>query len=335
MDAEGHTEEFIMHYLGKPLASIGMMPTEKNPKGCGILFIGDGKLTSGSYFVWTNNSGVLIYIADFQVLESRPFSIEFPEFVSVRRDAKGHPGRGEMVAFAETAKRNATTFIEQGMHCNHVEVQYLAPYFDEDRLQGSGATVRDLARYLLDLGRKISWSPEVARPFVAIEDSNCTGVAAEFIFSGSSDLLMGTILEMKSASVFDRDDREAIFCVIQHIDQNLGKPLRQEEMLTLAGMSATKFKKLFKRATGMNMSDYISRHRVEYAKEMLLSGEPIGDVASEVGLNSPAYFATFFRHATGQSPSQWRQATQIHTLPPTDSTVHLIYSETQKILSSK
>lgn len=327
MDTETCAAGLIMRYLGKPLASIGMTPAEENPRGCGILFVGDERLASGSYFVWANCSGVLIYVADFQILESQPFSMEFPEFVSIRRDISNCPGRKEVAAFAETAKRNATAFLEQGMHCDYVEVQYLAPYFDEDRLKSSGATIRDLARHLLNLGHKLSWSPEMARPFDAIEGNGCTGAAAEFIFSGASDLLMGTILEMRSTSVFDRDDREAISCVIQYIDQNLDKPLRQEDMLALAGMSATKFKKLFKRVTGINMSDYISRHRIEHAKEMLLSGKPVGDVASKIGFNSPAYFATFFRHATGQSPSQWRKETQIHTLPPTDQTVHLIYPQ--------
>lgn len=326
MNDKANTEEFIMRYLGKPLASIGMKPAGENPKECGVLFIGDEQLTSGSYFVWTNGAGVLIYLANFQVLESRPFSMEFPEFVSIRRDTRHCSGRGEVLAFAETTKRSAITFLEEGMHCSYIEVQYLAPFFDEERLKGSQTTVRELARYLLDLGRKISWSPEVSRPFDILEDSNCTGATAEFVFSGSSDLLMGAILEMKGTAALDRDDRRAISCVVQHIDQNLGRPLRQENMLALAGMSATKFKKLFKRATGMSMSDYILKHRLELSKELLLSGRPIGDIASEVGFSSPAYFATFFRHATGQSPSKWRQTAQILTLPPTDSTVHLIYS---------
>lgn len=66
-------DEIILRYIGKPLESIGMLPAKSNPKNCGMLFQGDGALSSGTYFVWTDALGLFIYIADFRVLENRPF----------------------------------------------------------------------------------------------------------------------------------------------------------------------------------------------------------------------------------------------------------------------
>lgn len=319
-------DEIILRYIGKPLESIGMLPAKSNPKNCGVLFQGDGALSSGTYFVWTDALGLFIYIADFRVLENRPFSMEFPEFVSVRHDAQSRPGENAIASFAEAAECSAFTLLKKGTHYNYVEVQYLEDYF-EGRLQDDGVTLHELATDLLSLKRKVSWSPEIVHSFDAIKNCTFSGPAAKLVLSGSADMIMGTILEMKSTLTLNRDDKDAIAYVVRYIDQNLDKPLRQKDMLALAGMSASKFKKLFKQIVGQSMSDYISERRIERAKELLLSGQSISTVSEQIGIRPPAYFATFFKRASGQSPSEWRKASRARTLPPSDSTNQIMYSD--------
>ena len=319
-------DEAILRYIGKPLESIGMLPAKSNPKNCGILFQGDSVLSSGTYFAWTDALGLFVYIADFRVLENRPFSMKFPEFVSVRHDALSRPGENAIASFAEVAERNAFTLLKKGTHYNYVEVQYLEAYF-ESRLRDDEVSLHELATDLLSLKRKVSWSLEIARSFDAIKNCAFSGPAAKLVFSGSADMIMGAILGMKNALTLNRDDKDAIACVVRYIDQNLDKPLRQEDMLALAGMSASKFKKLFKQIVGRSMSDYIADRRMERAKELLLCGQPIKTVSEQIGIRSPAYFTTFFRRASGKSPSEWRKASRARTLPPSDTANQIMYPD--------
>ncbi len=60
--------------------------------------------------------------------------------------------------------------------------------------------------------------------------------------------------------------------------------------------------------TGMSVTDYITKTRIEKARELLIK-EPekeIAMVAMEVGFRSQGYFATKFREYYGVSPSKFR-----------------------------
>lgn len=318
--------DFIMGFQGDPLASIGMTPSHNNPRECGVLFEGDGVRTSGTYFSWADGNGRIVSVVDFQVLEEMPFSMELPEFIAVRHDTIRYPGRNEVTAFAGVGKRSATTHLRKEMRCSYVEVEYLGAYLEE-RLCDTASSVQNIMNMLSGMSSGITWSPEIARPFEAIERCDSTGTAAELVFSGAADMLIGTLLGMERAPLLYRDEHEAIAPVLEYIDRNLDKPLRQEGMLGLAGMSAAKFKKLFKRFTGESMSDYIASHRIERAKLLLLQGESVGRVSKDVGFEMPTSFATAFKRATGQTPTQWRRRSRIQALPPTDDTMRRIYLE--------
>lgn len=323
MDAGLKGDDLVMDFQGGPLASMGMVPSSNNARRCGILFEGDGTHSAGTYFSWAGESSCIVSIADFRVLEDMPFTMEFPEFIAIRHDTAKYPGRNEMTAFAGAGRRSATTLLRRGMRCSFAEVVYMEPYF-EDHMRGT-ATAQEVADTIAGMGGGIAWSPEIARPFEAIERCEGSGDALGLAFSGAADLLMGTLLCLGGSPLPNGNEREAIAAVVEYIDRNLDKPLRQEGMLGLAGMSAAKFKLDFKKVTGESMSSYIASRRMEKAKSLLSRGDSVGQVSREVGFELPANFATAFKRATGQTPTQWKRASRIQTLPPTDDTVRRIY----------
>jgi AraC-like DNA-binding protein len=72
-------------------------------------------------------------------------------------------------------------------------------------------------------------------------------------------------------------------------------------------MSTFYFCKQFKKATGLNFTNYLGRVRVEQAKERLLNPHVrISEVAYEVGFQSLTHFNRVFRKLTGESPSAYR-----------------------------
>ncbi len=67
------------------------------------------------------------------------------------------------------------------------------------------------------------------------------------------------------------------------------------------------FCKMFKKATGLNFTEYLSRVRVEKAKNLLLNPNlRVSEIAFEVGFQSLTHFNRVFRRVAGHSPTAYR-----------------------------
>jgi AraC-like DNA-binding protein/ligand-binding sensor protein len=88
---------------------------------------------------------------------------------------------------------------------------------------------------------------------------------------------------------------------------------RQEEDLSLCQVakvvntSTFHFCKLFRKTTGLTFTDYVSRVRIEKAKNLLLNPNlRVNEIAYQVGFQSLTHFNRVFKKVTGQSPSRYR-----------------------------
>jgi AraC-like DNA-binding protein len=66
--------------------------------------------------------------------------------------------------------------------------------------------------------------------------------------------------------------------------------------------------KLFKRHTGLNFTEYVSRLRIEKARELLANPNlRISEIAYEVGFQSLTHFNRVFRKLIGEAPTSYRE----------------------------
>ncbi|QAY67128.1 response regulator transcription factor [Paenibacillus protaetiae] len=95
---------------------------------------------------------------------------------------------------------------------------------------------------------------------------------------------------------------------IQYLNEHLQKPLTMRDTAEHLHMNASYLSVLFKEQTGLTFSEYLTRKRVQRAKE-LLSGTrlSIGEVAEQVGYQTAKYFVKVFRSMEGVSPGQYRK----------------------------
>lgn len=85
------------------------------------------------------------------------------------------------------------------------------------------------------------------------------------------------------------------------------EPLSLGTVSKAVNTSSFYFCKLFKKATGLNFTDYVSRVRVEKAKNLLLNPNArVSEVAYEVGFQSLTHFNRVFRKVVGESPTEFR-----------------------------
>ncbi|WP_182299860.1 response regulator transcription factor [Cohnella cholangitidis] len=66
--------------------------------------------------------------------------------------------------------------------------------------------------------------------------------------------------------------------------------------------------KIYKLETGMNISDYLLRHRMNRAQYLLAKTKnKIYEITSELGFQNPNYFAKVFRRQFGMTPQEYRE----------------------------
>lgn len=93
----------------------------------------------------------------------------------------------------------------------------------------------------------------------------------------------------------------------EFIAGNYSEDLSLAAVAKAVHMSTFYFCKQFKKATGLNFTNYLGRVRVERAKELLLNPNArVSEIAYEVGFQSLTHFNRVFRKITGESPSAYR-----------------------------
>jgi AraC-like DNA-binding protein/ligand-binding sensor protein len=94
----------------------------------------------------------------------------------------------------------------------------------------------------------------------------------------------------------------------QFIQDHQTDDLSLGQVAQAVNTSSFYFCKLFKKATGINFTEYVSRVRVEKAKNLLLNPNlRISEIAYEVGFQSLTHFNRVFRKLVGQSPTEHRE----------------------------
>ncbi len=104
-----------------------------------------------------------------------------------------------------------------------------------------------------------------------------------------------------------------------YIAAHLSDDLSLAQVSSAVGMSSFYFCKNFKKGTGLNFTEYLSRQRVEAVKQLLLNPyKRVSEAAYEAGFQSLSQFNRVFHRIVGESPSHYRD--QLHA--PARSTGH-------------
>ena len=95
----------------------------------------------------------------------------------------------------------------------------------------------------------------------------------------------------------------------QFIEDHQTEPLSLGRIAHVANVSRHYFCKMFKKATGVNFIDHLSRVRVEKSKTLLLNpNSRIGEVAFACGFQSMTNFNREFKRIVGRSPTKFRES---------------------------
>jgi len=93
----------------------------------------------------------------------------------------------------------------------------------------------------------------------------------------------------------------------EFIQEHQGEELSLGQVAKAVNTSTFYFCKMFKKITGLNFTDYVSRVRIEKAKNLLLNPNlRVSEIAYEVGFQSLTHFNRMFKRILGLSPTEYR-----------------------------
>jgi len=91
-----------------------------------------------------------------------------------------------------------------------------------------------------------------------------------------------------------------------YIDDNFHREINLDLVSRQACLSRYHFHRIFRQVYRFTPHQYITRKRVEKARELLAANKPVTEVCNEVGFESIGSFSSLFKKETGFPPTYYR-----------------------------
>ena len=100
---------------------------------------------------------------------------------------------------------------------------------------------------------------------------------------------------------------DVVFKITNYIKKNCAEKLTLDSLAKEVYLSKSYLSSIFKQETGMSLTAYITKVRVEKSKKMLLEdGVSLAIISSQCGFKDQSYFTKVFKKETGVSPKRFR-----------------------------
>ena len=111
---------------------------------------------------------------------------------------------------------------------------------------------------------------------------------------------VGSAREKPSESVMEKAK--------EYIRENFQKDLTLDDVSSQVNISPYYFSKIFKEETGENFIEYLTRVRIDKAKELLVDANvSVKEAGIQSGYSDPNYFSRIFKKYEGVTPSEYRE----------------------------
>jgi AraC-like DNA-binding protein len=114
---------------------------------------------------------------------------------------------------------------------------------------------------------------------------------------------------------FEGDERNLVYHysrlkpILDYIDDNFDRVLSLDELSSLAGLTPEYFCTVFKKVTGMRVSQYLNNIRIGKSKKYLIrnKNENIANIARRCGYEDAGYFNHIFKKYERITPGEFRR----------------------------
>ena len=107
-------------------------------------------------------------------------------------------------------------------------------------------------------------------------------------------------------TALNTDIYQRIVAAKVYIDENYQAPLDLDEISQQAFLSKFHFNRLFTKIYRRTPHQYVTRTRLDRAKDLLAENKPVTEVCNEVGFESIGSFSVLFKKEIGFAPQYYR-----------------------------
>ena len=104
--------------------------------------------------------------------------------------------------------------------------------------------------------------------------------------------------------------------MFDYINRNFTNKITADEVARVGGLSVSRALHLFKEETGLSLSKYLRKLRIDYGKYLLLNTDiNLADISIETGFFDQSHFTKTFKEIEEMTPSDFRQKYKKFSLP--------------------
>ncbi|BBH24100.1 hypothetical protein Back11_54450 [Paenibacillus baekrokdamisoli] len=149
----------------------------------------------------------------------------------------------------------------------------------------------------LDIGRRI----DLGRCVEFKSFTDWKGVADYFL------QIAEHYFELRNQSEFS-PYRDVIQTIENYVHAHIAEDLSLTRMAEIVYLNPYYLSRLYKKLSGITLTDYVIHVRIEKAKELLRGTNlKVNEIAQEIGFESSAYFTRFFKRLTKMTPIEYRE----------------------------
>ncbi|WP_052731150.1 helix-turn-helix transcriptional regulator [Spirosoma radiotolerans] len=128
----------------------------------------------------------------------------------------------------------------------------------------------------------------------------------ELVYQFMSDLLKR---ETKAVYPLRDDDGKTLFVVRDQLVQDLSRAPSMPHLASVAGMSESKLRRLFRQVFGMSLYDYYQTVRMHEAARLLREAKlSVSETGYQLGFANLSHFTRVFKQHLGQKPKQYAKS---------------------------
>ncbi|SDC37757.1 two component transcriptional regulator, AraC family [Pelagirhabdus alkalitolerans] len=115
------------------------------------------------------------------------------------------------------------------------------------------------------------------------------------------------LININAESSYSRSIKEAV----HYIDEYYDEELTLKEVAHHVHLNPSYLSTLFKEEIQLSFTEYLTRVRLQHAKQLLLTTDKnVTEIAETVGYNTPKYFNKVFKEQENMTPSAYRKANE-------------------------
>lgn len=110
-----------------------------------------------------------------------------------------------------------------------------------------------------------------------------------------------------AGEIGDQRTRSEVVQACHYVSLHLDKRISLEEVADHLFLNSSYFSRLFKKETGETFIEYVTRMKMNRAKELLdQTNHPVGKICEMLGYDNQSYFIKIFKNSVGVTPMEYR-----------------------------